>query len=184
MPETKLSKVIQVFIIQQLAMYEKPAFVRDALKQNFDVEISLQAVLNYQPTSPKFNEKWRDLFDSTRKSFTEKVGEIPIAHKAYRLRKLQDIFDKQESARVQNPVEMRATLEHAAKESGGMFTNQRVLTGKDGGAIAVDWNNKTNLIEAEARRLSKLNGTTVDEEKRILIKLLAQDDCIQINQPQ
>jgi hypothetical protein len=56
MPETKLSKDIQVFIIQQLAVYEKPAFVRDALKQNFDVEISLQAVLNYQPTSPKFNE--------------------------------------------------------------------------------------------------------------------------------
>jgi Uncharacterized conserved protein (DUF2280) len=124
------------------------------------------------------------LFDSTRKSFIEKVGEIPIAHKAYRLKELQKIYDKQESAKVQNFVEMRNTLEHAAKESGGMFTNQRVLTGKDGGAIAVDWNNKTNLIESEARKLAKQNGTTVEEEKKILIKLLAQDDCIQIDQPQ
>ena len=120
MAEGKLESNHQVFIIQQLAVFERPKAVQEQLKDLFDIEISLPAVLYYDIRNPDLPKKLKTLFNSTRRKFLKESSDIPIANKSYRLAKLQKMFESEESAdaRVQNKKGMRAILEQAAKESG------------------------------------------------------------------
>jgi len=126
MPESKLEAVHQVFIVQQLAMFERPQSVRDALKQNFDIEISLPGIIHYDISNPDLPKKWKTLFKSTRTKFLKNSSEIPIAQKSYRLKKLQTMFESEESnaPALQSKKRMQSLLEQAAKESGDAFTNE------------------------------------------------------------
>lgn len=140
MAESKLEAGHQVFIVQQLAMFERAVDVRDLLKQKFDIEISLQAVCYYDISNPSLNKKLKTLFQRTRKRFLDDSASIPIANKSFRLKKLQQMFDREENqdARVQNKKAMREILEQAARESGDAFTNRQKHehTGKDGSELA------------------------------------------------
>lgn len=139
MAEGKLESVHQVFIVQQLACFERPKGVLDLLKQNFDIEISLQAVCYYDISNPQLPKKLKTLFNSTRNKFLKDSSKIPISHKSYRLTKLQKMFEAEESEipRLQNKKAMRAILEQAAKESGDAFTNRQKheVTGADGKSL-------------------------------------------------
>ena len=59
---------------------------------------------------------------------------MPVAKQVYRLRVLQRALDRAEKRG--NDAMVLQILETAAKESGGVFTNRRELTGKGGGPIA------------------------------------------------
>lgn len=139
MAEGKLETVHQVFIIQQLAVFERPKDVQDALKQKFDIEISLPGVVYYDISNPVLPKKLKALFNAARNKFLKDSSKIPIANKSYRLSKLQRMFEAEESEspRLQNKKAMRAILEQAAKESGDAFTNRQKHehTGKDGAEI-------------------------------------------------
>ena len=131
MSEAKLDKEQQLFIVQQLAMFERPKSVKLKLKEIYDVEISIQGISHYQISSKELSKELRKVFNATRKKFLKDSSAIPIANKSVRLQKLQNMFDKQEDAPFQNTVVMRDILEQAAKESGDAFSNKRSIEVKN-----------------------------------------------------
>ncbi len=125
MAENKLEKEHQIFVVQQLAIFERPKTVRSRLKENFGIEISLPGIQHYQITSKELSPDLKKIFNSTRKKFLANSLLIPLANKNVRLQKLQNLFDKQEDELRQNPVEIRATLKQVAEEMGDVYTNKQ-----------------------------------------------------------
>jgi hypothetical protein len=123
----------KTFVVQQLAMFRTPSQVCELVKEQFEVEISRQLVHSYHPERRKdLAERWRILFAETRRQFLETVSAIPIANQAYRVQQLQDSLDRQLRQPRTNEAMVQNILEQAAKEVGGMFTNQRQITGANG----------------------------------------------------
>lgn len=125
MSEKKLNSIIQKFIIQRLASFERPQEVADSVKDIFGVSVSLKAITYYHIDNAKLSTEWRELFLSLRRQFISRLADIPIFHKAYRLKQLQRLYDRQASSKIPNEVEMLKILEQAAKEVGGMYENRR-----------------------------------------------------------
>lgn len=129
----KLTPEAQTFVVQSLAMFDPPSVVAAAVKKEFGVTITPQAMEVYDPNKragAKIADKWRALFNETRKTFLEDSAAIGVSHQVYRLRALQRMAEKAESAG--NIALAAQLLEQAAKEVGNSFTNKRELTGKDG----------------------------------------------------
>lgn len=128
--EAKLTDAARAFVVQQLAMWEPPSAVVAAVRQEFGVTLTAQAVEFYDPTKragAKLHERWKTLFHETRKAFTEDSAEIGISHKTVRLRALQRMANQAEK---QGNLALAASLlEQAAKEMGDAYTNTRVVKG-------------------------------------------------------
>lgn len=126
----KLTDSAKTFVVQQLAAFEAPADVRRALKADFGVEISDNAVRGYDPTSPKgaaLSQRWRELFDHARRTYLEDITRVGISHKVHRLVRLDRMAAR---AEAQGNFAMAAQLlEQAAKEMGDAYTNTRVVKG-------------------------------------------------------
>lgn len=121
-----LGTEMQIFIVVQLALFETPQSVVDSVKEKFGLELRRNHVFWYDAEkNPQPGEKWRELFYSARRNYLRTIENIPIAHRSYRLRVLQKIFDRMKNAKPQNTVEMRAILEHGAKDAGGYFEARR-----------------------------------------------------------
>lgn len=132
----KLSPEAKLFIVQRLAIFETPAEIMKAIKAEYDVTVTSQQLQAYDPTKVNgqlLSAKLKGVFEETRKVFLEDTADIPITHKAYRLRVLQRLIQKAED-RGNSPLAAQL-LEQAAKEMGGAFTNRRELTGAGGGPI-------------------------------------------------
>lgn len=132
----RLNDAQKRYIVQALACYDTPAQVAEAVKEEFGLDVHRAQVAQYDPTKVSGQDlakKWRDLFEETRKRFRAEVAEIPIADQAYRMRQLHRMV--QQAMNRKNLVLAAALLEQAAKESGGMFTNKRELSGPGGGPI-------------------------------------------------
>uniref|UniRef100_UPI000A1207FF DUF2280 domain-containing protein n=1 Tax=Ensifer aridi TaxID=1708715 RepID=UPI000A1207FF len=133
MAKGKLKDEVKTFIVQSLACFDTPSIVVDAVRKEFGETITRQSVEGYDPTKKagsNLAEKWRLLFDETRKTFLEDTATIAISHRAVRLRALQRMAEKAENQG--NMVLASSLLKQAAEEVGGAYTNRRELTGKDG----------------------------------------------------
>ncbi|UNK39368.1 DUF2280 domain-containing protein [Shinella sp. H4-D48] len=122
----KLSDEVKAFIIQSLACFDGLAVVVAAVKREYGIEISKQLCESHDPTKKagaKLGERWRVLFDETRKSFLEDTSTIAISHRAVRLRALQRMADKAEGQG--NMVLASNLIEQAAKEVGDSYTNRQ-----------------------------------------------------------
>jgi hypothetical protein len=129
---------VKAFIVQALACFDTPQQVSEAVKQEFGLEVSRMQVSAYDPTKAmgrNLGDKWKAVFEATRKKFLEDASSIPIASQTYRLRALDRMFQKVE--KQGNSAVAAQILEQAAKEIGGAFTNRREMTGKDGGPITI-----------------------------------------------
>ena len=138
MANPKYSDDVKTYVVQALACFDSPAVVAKAVKAEFDVVISPQAVEAYDPTKRagrKLSQRFRLLFEETRKTFLEDTATIAISHRAVRLRALQRMADKAETQG--NMVLASSLLKQAAEEVGGAYTNRRELTGKDGKDLPV-----------------------------------------------
>lgn len=132
-PNDKLTDEARAFVVQSLAMFDPPSVVTAAVRKEFGVDIKPQSIEAYNPTKragAKLSEKWRALFNETRKAFLEDTAEIGISHRTVRLRALQRMVEKAESAG--NVALAAQLLKQAAEEMGNAYTNRRELTGKDG----------------------------------------------------
>lgn len=133
-----VSKTIQRFIVQQLACFESPSEVAEAVKAEFSVTITRQAVEHYDPTKggegKRLSKDHIELFNVTRERFLSRIDALAISHKIYRLSQLELIMRRAKSRG--NWGLAAQMLEQAAKEVGDAYTNRRELTGKNGGAIA------------------------------------------------
>ena len=128
--EAKLTDEARAFVVQQLAMYDAPSVVAKALKADFGLVITPQAIEAYDPTKragAKVAEKWKALFNSTRKAFLDDSATIGIANRSVRLRRLERMAAQAEGM---GNLALAAQLhEQAAKEMGNAYTNARVIQG-------------------------------------------------------
>lgn len=129
-----LSQPVKRFIVGRLACYYTPQEVVEQVKLEFGLAMVRSHVSFYDPTTANgkaLGKELTALFHEARANFDSSVQEIPIAKQSYRLQRLQDLTVKH----GKNPALVAQLLEQAAKEVGGMFTNRREITGKDGGPI-------------------------------------------------
>lgn len=131
----ELSDDVKRFIVSELACYETPKGVCARLIEEFDIDITRQRVHRYDPTKKAgedLSEALKVHFFKVRKAFIEETDDIPVSHKAYRLRMLQKAVEKMRD--VGNFIGMADLLERAAKEMGEAYTNKHKHehTGKDG----------------------------------------------------
>jgi len=132
-----LKNEVKAFIVQALACFDTPTQVSQAVKQEFDIDITRQQVEQHDPTKRagvNLAAKWVTLFHDTRKRFREETAEIPIANRAYRLRTLGRLAEKAES--MKNMALTAQLLEQAAKEVGDVYVNRRIEPEKPLGSTA------------------------------------------------
>lgn len=121
---------VRAEIVTRLAMFDSPSEIRrDLLEQGID--ISVQAVAAYSPLvnngTRRLAQKWVELFHVTREGWLKEIAAEPIAHRAYRLRRLGMIHDR---AMARGALTVAANmLEQAAKEVGNVYTNVAKVTG-------------------------------------------------------
>jgi hypothetical protein len=124
---------VKAFVVQALASFDTPTQVVDAVKAEFGITLTPQAVQAYDPTKyagRRLAAKWKAYFDKARKSFVEDSSSIPIAHRSTRLRALQRMAAK---AETKGNFPLAAQLhKQAAEEMGNAYTNRKEITGKDG----------------------------------------------------
>lgn len=136
MAKGKLSEEVKTFVVQSLACFDSPSVVVEAVRKEYGETIARQSVEGYDPTKKagaSLADKWKQLFEETRKAFLEDTAAIAISHRAVRLRALQRMAEK---AETQGNMVLAANLmEQAAKEVGDSYTNRRELTGKGGAPL-------------------------------------------------
>ena len=138
MAQQMLSDEVKRFVVQQLAMFETPSEVARAVKDEFGIEVSRQAVEAYDPgkrAGAALSQEFRELFAVTRETFIADTASIGVTHKVVRLRTLARLIEKAEGRG--NAVLVASLLEQVAKECGDAFTNKRQVeaTGKDGAPL-------------------------------------------------
>ncbi|MBS4090683.1 DUF2280 domain-containing protein [Pseudomonas rustica] len=120
-----LKNDVKAFIVQALACFDTPTQVSQAVKQEFEIEITRQQVEQHDPTKRagvNLAAKWQTLFHDTRKRFREETAEIPIANRAYRLRAMNRFVERAEG--MKNIGLAMQILEQAAKEVGDVYVNR------------------------------------------------------------
>ncbi|WP_039012541.1 DUF2280 domain-containing protein [Pseudomonas brassicacearum] len=122
-----LSSEVKAFIVQALACFDTPSQVAEAVKREFNIEVSRQQVESHDPTkrcSKTLAKRWVEMFHDARERFRTQTIDIPIANRAYRLRAMGRIIEKAES--MKNLSLALQVLEQAAKETGDAYVNRRV----------------------------------------------------------
>ncbi|CAI9401646.1 MAG: DUF2280 domain-containing protein [Hafnia sp.] len=150
-----LKSEVKAFIVQQLACFDTPSQIVEAVQNEFSIKITRQQVASHDPTKVAGSglaKKWVDLFNATRERFQNEISEIPIANKAYRLRVLNRMSVRAED--IKNLGMTAQLLEQAAKEVGDAYTNRLKVesTGKDGGPIRTE---TVSLTPQEAAEVYK-----------------------------
>lgn len=119
----KLTEEQKLFVVQRLALFETPKEVIKALKDEYNYDISYQALQAYDPTKVNgatLAKRLKAFFFDTRKKFLDDLTAIPIANKAYRLKVLDRLAKDNKS-----PQLIAQVLEQAAKEVGEAYTNKQ-----------------------------------------------------------
>lgn len=127
----KLRREVQLFIVRSLAVFNTPTETSKAVQEEFGIEVTRQKCEAYDPTKRTGQDLSAELkaeFEATRKQFLENPQHIPIANLAYRLQLMQRVIN----GAGKNSVLILKTLEQAAKDEGGAFTNRKEITGADG----------------------------------------------------
>lgn len=121
----KLTDDVRRFIVHCLAAFDTPTKVAEAVKDEFGLDVTRQAVASHDPTKrtgQQLAQRWKDEFHEVRRKFLEELDEIPIANKAYRLRQLGDLYGNA----GKNAVLKMQLLEQAAKEVGGVYEAKKL----------------------------------------------------------
>lgn len=106
-------------------------------------------IRNYDPRNAKYEagDKWKLVFEEARKAFVEEVAAIPLSNQSYRMELLQRGVDQ---AIKDKKWGTAATLaEQAAREIGGVLTNQRNVT--------IDGRGRARDLSPEERRDNLMN---------------------------
>jgi hypothetical protein len=115
-----LTDEIKEFIVRGLATFDTAAEVVEAVKSNFGVSLTRRHVFAYDPRcSQPPAQRWLELHAATRAAYLGELAEIGIAHKAFRLRALDQMM--RYAMKHHYPDQAQSLLEQAAKESRGLF---------------------------------------------------------------
>lgn len=153
-----LNNKVKAFIVQGLATYMTPSEVVEAVKVEFELDVTRQQVSNYNPelaAGLELSKKYKDLFFKFREDFNANIQAIPIANKAYRLNMLDRMARDAEKSK--NRPLAASLLEQAAKDVGEVFTNKQKVdnTSSDG-----SMSTKPNVIRLVAPKVDE-NGRAI-----------------------
>lgn len=125
-----LTDDMKLFIVTGYALFDSVSLIQRGLEEEFGVTIEHKQINKYNPLASgvKPAKKWVAIFHETRKQFMDEALTIPIARKMFRLHRLQKMHDVMFAKK--NYVQAAALLEQAAKESGGLFTNEHKVKTK------------------------------------------------------
>ncbi|MDX0445006.1 DUF2280 domain-containing protein [Sinorhizobium medicae] len=101
MAKAQLSDEVKTYIVQALACCDSPSVVAAAVKKEYGADVSRQLVESHDPNNKAGSglaRKWKTLFEETRKTFLEDSAIIAISPQAVRLRALQRMAEKAETA--------------------------------------------------------------------------------------
>jgi len=169
----KLKEAQKQFIVQELACFRTPTQVAEAVKDEFNIDVERTQIQFYDPTKRPFNKKlpkkWKTIFEATRKEYVEQAAAVPVANKVYRLEIIQRVLNRLEEAKLKNNQAILQTLEQAAKEVGGLYTNKREHSGPNGGAIPVNMNDKSKELAGQMLKKLLDKGMEEDEARASLV---------------
>lgn len=117
----RLTDTVKRRIVEHLACYRSHAETVQLIASEFGIEITSRHIRAYDPDSYQFAgaRRWVDYHQMVRNRYAQEVGGIAIAHKAYRLRKLQHALD--DAMASENHRLAMKLLEQAAREMGGCY---------------------------------------------------------------
>jgi hypothetical protein len=109
------------------ARFVSPGDIVSMMMKEYCVTTDVRQVHGYNPTKTCFEagDKWREVFNAARKAYLEEVAHVPISSQAFRLNELMDNYTRAK-AKGNLPL-ANQILEQAAKEVGGVLTNDRNL---------------------------------------------------------
>jgi hypothetical protein len=159
----KLSDNVKFFIVQGLACFDTPTQVSKAVKEEFGLEVPRPQIQLYDPTSivgRALSKKYTEIFHSTRQQFLEEIGSIPIANQSFRLRALDQMY--QRAIARGNEMLAKEVLEQAAKEAAGFYAGKQGA-GAPNDSPLLEWLKQiggTSIpiahdIEGESRRVTE-----------------------------
>jgi hypothetical protein len=128
----ELNFVQKRYLVQRLACFEKPSAVAKAFKEEFGLELQLNRVTYYDPTTKAgaaLADELKAIFFETRKANLADLDSIKIYHKAHQLRALDRALD---TAETRNAIPMVIDLVEAAAKIAGTIVSKHEHTGKDG----------------------------------------------------
>jgi hypothetical protein len=119
----RIPEAVKRRIVEHLACYRTHAEVTDLIREEFGVSLTPRHVRAYDPTCFQFSggASRQEYHALVRKRFETEIGEIPIANRAVRLRRLDAIYEKQVIKGDLGAA--RDTLRQAAEEVGNVYTN-------------------------------------------------------------
>jgi len=148
----RLTRQQQLFIVDGFAVYMTSKEVREAVREEYGIDIPTQQVSAYNPDH-KSKTVAKDLkarFEETRNRYWEEIGSIPLAHKTHRLRLLSEMERKAREAK--NYGLAVQIIEQASKEAGNYFTNKLEVKHKG----SVKTSPKEELTEDQKRTMLEL----------------------------
>lgn len=152
---------VKTFIVHALACFDTPSQVVEAVKKEFGLTVTRQAVEGHDPTKAagkNLADKWRTMFEEAREKFKTETSDIPIANRAFRLRALNRMVSVAEERK--NFALAAQLLEQAAKEAGGAFTNKQVHDHQstDGTMTPAKSFTADEYVRAQAKLSGELKG--------------------------
>lgn len=117
----RLSEEIKRRIVEHLACYCGHTKVVELITNEFGVKLTNRHIRAYDPMSFQFSgsQRWQDYFQQVREQYSSEIGQIAIAHRCFRLLRLQDMC---EEAYEKGDYRLCASiLEQAAKEMGNCY---------------------------------------------------------------
>lgn len=166
----RLNDEHKAFLCQRLAVYDTPKEAAEALSEEYGITITPQSAQHYDPTryaGRNLAKKWATVFTETRERFNQKLeADVPLANKSVRVKKMAKAAAAFEARGAWLP--MVRVIESISKELGGLNTNRRELTGKDGQPLEVEHIHKTDeALRAEiAQQLGLLTLPPVYGDKQ------------------
>lgn len=123
---SRLKPAIQEFIVRCLAVERMtPTQVVQAVKDEFEVEVTRQQVRHYNPEqSSECAKEWREKFEQLRADVADDEKTIPISLRAHRLRVYQRLLDAQLNRDNPNVVLILSILKQGAQDEGGCFASK------------------------------------------------------------
>ena len=122
-----LNDKVKAFIIHGFANFLKPHEIIQAVKEEFDIDVSRQQVCFYNPSTEnaakELSKKWIDLFNTYREQAISDTSNLWIAHTPQRLKKYQEEFEKTKSPKIKLEI-----LKQAAQDAGGIFINDSTMS--------------------------------------------------------
>lgn len=124
---SKLSDQQKSAVVIMLACYWQLKDVLQYVRDEWGIEVAKQSIQRYDPTKVNgqrdLAKKWCDIFHATRSAFLKEKAMHAVSHMPYRMGIYQKVIE--EGLRRHNYDLVLRSMEQAAKDEGGSYTNRQ-----------------------------------------------------------